>query len=254
MKKYLQDDWQGNMIIASACLTSKGGRKTNEDSYARAKNAGAYLYVLADGLGGHDCGELASQLVVGTMVQAFESGERDLATLIQGAQDALLEEQQRLNLAEEMKTTVVCLIIAGGYASWAHVGDSRLYWFVGDTINLHSLDHSVPQVLATSGEIREEDIRHHEDRNRLTRVMGMEWTKPRYDLSERYKIVEDCAFLLCSDGFWEWVSDEEMTEGLKASPDPRAWLIKMAEESKKACTDKTRDNYSAIAVYLKATK
>lgn len=67
---------------------------------------------------------------------------------------------------------------------WGHVGDSRLYYFKNGKIVKRTLDHSVPQMLVARGEIDEKEIRHHPDRNRLVRVMGMEWDEPKYQVSE----------------------------------------------------------------------
>ena len=95
---------------------------------------------------------------------------------------------------------------------WGHVGDSRLYYFKNGRIVKRTLDHSVPQMLVAAGEIDEKEIRHHPDRNRLVRVMGMEWDEPKYQVSEPMPEEPGQAFLLCSDGFWENIEEEQIIE------------------------------------------
>jgi serine/threonine protein phosphatase PrpC len=136
-------------------------------------------------------------------------------------------------------------------AQGGHIGDSRLYHFSHGRLKGRTLDHSVPQMLVATGEIREKDIRHHEDRNRLIRVMGIEWASPRYELGTAVKVSAGDAFLLCSDGFWEWIEEKEMQKLLKKSSTPVAWLEAMQEVTECHSAGTNRDNYSAIAVFIK---
>jgi serine/threonine protein phosphatase PrpC len=170
--------------------------------------------------------------------ECFECGQR-----------RILEEQMRQNLQNGIKTTLVCLSVDGANASWGHVGDSRLYHFVGDRMAGRTLDHSVPQMLVAAGEIREKDIRHHEDRNRLIRVMGIEWPSPRYELASPVPLSGKDSFLLCSDGFWEHVLEKDMRRCLKAAGSPAEWLESMAAIAARNADAAKRDNFSAIAVF-----
>jgi serine/threonine protein phosphatase PrpC len=131
------------------------------------------------------------------------------------------------------------------------VGDSRLYRFVNRKNVSRTLDHSVPQMLVLTGEIKEKDIRGHEDRNRLTRVMGMEWSGPKYELGGGMPLTGNETYLLCSDGFWEWITEREMERLLKESDDPETWIEKMEAEIVKNGRNAHMDNYSAIAVYVR---
>ena len=89
------------------------------------------------------------------------------------SQKRLMKKQADENARQDLKTTLVLLRIVNGYVQWGHVGDSRLYYFKNGKIVKRTLDHSVPQMLVAAGEIDEKEIRHHPDRNRLVRVMGM---------------------------------------------------------------------------------
>ena len=78
-----------------------------------------------------------------------------------------------------------------------------------------TIDHSIPQMLALAGEIKEKEIRRHPDRNKLLRVVGTDWENPQYEISEDVEKTGGEAFLLCSDGFWENITEKEMVKCLK---------------------------------------
>ncbi len=241
-------------MLTYEMLSKPGERDHNEDYAGAASRGGAYCFVLADGLGGHGGGADASRLVGEFILEDFkergEASEAYLKKVIEESQSRLMEEQLARDRVNEMKTTLVVLLCGGESLQWAHVGDSRLYYFKSRKLKKRTLDHSVPQMLVAAGEIKEEEIRRHADRNRLLRVMGVEWELPRYKLEEPVEYAKNAAFLLCSDGFWEWVDEKAMQGTLKKSKSPKEWLRKMEEEALKNGTGKGMDNYSAIAVFL----
>ncbi len=236
-----------------ACISKTGSRPVNEDAVAVLEGDNGLLCVLCDGLGGHGSGEVASRLALEAAEQAFSrplpSGDL-LPLCMELAQQALLEEQRRQGKPEELKTTMVLLHLQEGRLCWAHVGDSRLYLFRRQKLAARTLDHSVPQMLVAQGEIREKDIRFHEDRNRLTRVLGMAGEVPRFTMSDEVKAEPGLDILLCSDGFWEWLTEKEMGRLLKNSAGAQDWLEKMAQLVQKNGQGHTMDNFSAIAVCL----
>lgn len=150
-----------------------------------------------------------------------------------------------------MKTTLVTLLIDGRDAEWGHIGDSRLYFFVGGHIRQRTLDHSVPQMLVKSGEISENDIRTHPDRNRLLRVMGSEWNRNSYELSRRITLTKDVSFLLCSDGFWEYIVEEWMENTLQNAKSVAHWLNMMERIVVENGRGRYMDNFSAIGVWIR---
>lgn len=241
-------------MIDYAVFTDKGGREINEDSVQYCEKDGAYCFVLCDGLGGHGRGEEASSLVSDTICSAFkhsQSIEDFFNTALQSAQDELLNKQQELHAFNEMKTTAVVLCIYGNKYRYAYIGDSRLYCFRKAKMLYRTQDHSVPQMLAQAGDIKEKHIRRHPDRNRLLRVMGIEWDCPKYEVSEEMQLEKDTAFLLCTDGFWEPVTEKEMVKLLKNSADAQQWLDKMALLAKNNSIPEEMDNFSAVAVRYK---
>ncbi|MBQ6231707.1 MAG: serine/threonine-protein phosphatase [Eubacterium sp.] len=239
-------------MITYASYTDVGDREKNEDSIASLCDSNSGLFVLADGLGGHGKGEFASASVITTSMQLYSDNKAgfSLDRSFEKAQEILLREQQERNDLEGMKTTMVSLLIRNGAAKWAHIGDSRLYYFKKKKLVTRTLDHSVPQMLVAMGEIKEKDIRGHEDRNRLLRVMGSPWSERSYSVSNDIRLSKDSAFLLCSDGFWENIIEDDMMGCLRTASDVSLWLQMMAQIVKHNGRGKNMDNNSAIAVWF----
>lgn len=238
------------MDISYETLTDRGERKINEDSLGVTVCADSVVFVLCDGLGGHGNGDVASSHVVSMMDYCITRGMSVEESIVQ-SQVTLLERQKAEHQEESMKTTLTCLVISGDTAQFVHVGDSRIYWFEKGKYRMRSQDHSVPQMLVKSGAIREKDIRHHEDRSRLLRVMGTEWNSPKYQFGEKIALTGESTFLLCSDGFWELIEEKTMEKLLRKSPTPEQWLREMEQEIRKNGRGTNMDNYSAIAVYVR---
>lgn len=242
-------------MITFAQISEVGERQINEDSVGFV-NIGPEtgLFILADGLGGHGRGEDASALIKEVSEEVFRSGYREedcLMSCFEISQERLMEKQQTENAKEDLKSTLVLLTIRHGVIQWGHVGDSRLYYFENNRMIERTLDHSVPQMLVNAGEIREKEIRHHPDRNRLLRVMGMEWDGPQYQLSTEISVGERQSFLLCSDGFWENITENQMEACLKKASDVRDWLRRMTRIVSANGKGTNMDNYSAVAVWIR---
>ena len=238
-------------MVTYASVSKSGDRNNNEDFTGIYNNEGLFFFALADGLGGHGRGEVASRIAVEKAIESIIADSKNLGNCFQIGQDTILEEQALQNSGNEMKTTLTCLRIISSRAQWGHIGDSRIYRFRNNKFIARTLDHSVPQMLVATGEIKEKDIRHHEDRNRLTRVMGMEWSSPRYEISDEMPLTGSDAFLLCSDGFWELITEKEMTAFLKKAKSPQEWLDRMETVVLTNGKGKNMDNYSAIAVFVR---
>lgn len=235
-------------------FTNEGSREINEDRYGVALSGNSHCFVVADGLGGHGNGEVAAQVAVDAVCMTFvDEGFTDsfFDHAFSAAQEAILQRQEEMQAPSRMKTTLVILVIHDGKAIWAHVGDTRLYCFKHHKLKNRTIDHSVPQMLALAGEIKEKDIRHHPDRNRLMRVMGIRGEVPRFEISAPVKLAGDYAFLLCTDGFWELIEEEDMERTLKSSSAPVAWINAMSEKVRTNGAGSEMDNFTAIAVYAK---
>jgi PPM family protein phosphatase len=158
--------------------------------------------------------------------------------------------QAELESVSSLRTTLVVLLTDMKDYLWAHVGDSRLYFFKCGIIKQYTADHSVPQQLAAGGLINADEIRFHEDRNRLTAVFdGTEIDKVTVSVLQG-EVEQGDAFLLCTDGFWECVTEEMMEKYLSNSQTAKDWLEEM-EQAVISTSEKGSDNYSAIAILVK---
>lgn len=147
-----------------------------------------------------------------------------------------------------MKSTAALFLANGGSSVFAHLGDSRIYHFRGGEILYQSLDHSASQLAAALGDITPGEIRFHEDRNILLRCLGNEdEVKPAIRLADGALSPGD-TLLLCTDGFWEYITEDEMLETRLKSEAPDTWI-----ESMTALIDGRarpgHDNYTAVAVF-----
>lgn len=241
-------------MIDIAMLSKCGGRECNEDYILKAEYKGQQCMILCDGLGGHACGEVASELVAKTVAKMFEEKgyySAFLSDAFERAQNTLLEEQKKRNLVNAMKTTLVVLVITDEHIQWAHIGDSRLYRIYENGEKYQrTRDHSLVQILCDTGEIKEEEIRTHEERNKLLRAMGAQWGNRTYDVSPVLERGDNQAFLLMTDGFWEYVYETEMQQLLKNTSDSQKWLEQMELHVLERADMTKTDNYSAIAVRI----
>ncbi len=241
-----------NYKVTSAYISKQGNRNYNEDSVVTIGTENYCLYGVADGLGGQGFGKIASESVLATVRQVFEENADNpdfLSLAFEKAQEKIMEKKSGDEYGD-MMTTLALLSISGDIR-WAHIGDTRIYLFKSGHIAAQTLDHSVPQVLVYADEISFDEIRHHPDRNRLLRAMGKEWEKSEYEISDSYEIESNEAILLCSDGFWEHILEDEMEAMLALATSPEDWLDKMESIIIERGHNYDMDNYSAIAVWIK---
>lgn len=240
-------------MVRYKSISRIGSRTINEDCVGMFQKQEEYGFFLADGLGGHGKGDVASQEAVKQAILEFEAGgstEDTMKNIFEQAQKKLLEIQTKEQNKYGMKTTLAALLIGEKDVRCGHIGDSRVYWFWHKRLKGKTLDHSVPQMLVNIGEIEEDEIRNHPDRNRLLRVMGTEWETPQYQYSEKISLKKGQAFLLCSDGFWELITEKMMVRFLRRADSVEEWLDTMAAYVEEQGKEKNMDNYSAIAVWI----
>lgn len=234
-------------MLQTAHYSDTGGRSCNEDSVRQFTNGGGLCLVLADGLGGHGGGDRASAEVCRTVCEGFR-GRVSPAILTELLQTAHKRIQMMQTPLCSMKSTAVVLAVADGRAAWAHAGDSRLYHFLNGKLVFQTRDHSASQIAVMLGDITSDQIRFHEDRSRVLRALGQEGAL-KVDAQEEMLTSGKHAYLLCSDGFWEYVLEDEMETDLREASDPEDWLRRMrARLAQRIGTD--NDNNTAAAVWL----
>lgn len=195
---------------------ARGGRDTQQDDLVCFHDplTRTWLLVLADGMGGDGAGELASQGVVDAARRLWAQGTwRDqptslfLESVCQAAH-AELRLRQRQLASGSPHSTVVALLIKDQRIAWAHVGDSRLYRFDGHQLMGRTEDHSLAQLRHRRGEIDEQELATHDDQQFLLRGLGgTEGPVVEHGSGE---LRRGHAFVLCSDGAWTQLKDEEL--------------------------------------------
>ncbi|TCS72694.1 serine/threonine protein phosphatase PrpC [Sulfuritortus calidifontis] len=231
----------------------KGGRPYNEDRLAYASSNSTLLLVLADGMGGHAHGEVASQLTVDTVCRLFKDQAQPslddpsgfLLEAIYSAHEAVNAYAVEHDLPEPPRTTCVACVVQQGRAVWAHVGDSRLYHFQRDRFRSHTRDHSMVQQLVDRGLINEAEAQQRVERNMLYNAIGG-FMLPDIEVSDPVPLHEGDLILLCSDGFWDELTAEEMLAQLQARPLREA--IHLLMDTAEGRGGPRCDNLSALAL------
>ncbi len=233
--------------------TNKGGKQINEDYLEYVSNDRLHIFVLADGLGGHGNGDIAAKIVTQTLLSEISKVEEPSSDHIQNsfdkANETLKENQEKLNYSN-MKTTAVALCISETKALWGHLGDSRLYYLSNNEIHEVTQDHSVTFKKFLSGETTYQDINLDDDRSSLLRVFGSREKGSAKIVDQSQSLKEGDAFLLCSDGFWEYLYNEEILVDFLKSDTPKQWadfmLLRHIQRIKPF-----NDNYSLITIFVK---
>lgn len=200
-------------------ISRKGGREKNEDRMGYCYTRDSGLFALADGMGGHPEGEMASQLALQTMAALYQRDARPtLADPIRFLQDAIMAGHHQLlryasekGLIDTPRTTIVACILQGNSAYWAHCGDSRLYLVRGEKLIARTRDHSYSELQQTLSSVVPLNERYN--RNVLFTCLGSPG-KPVVDTAGPLIMQEGDRIMLCSDGMWGTVEDEEITRHL----------------------------------------
>ncbi len=203
--------------MKSYCLTDIGiKRSTNQDFvYASDQPVGKLpnLFIVADGMGGHNAGDMASRCTVETMVDYITEStgeERPIPILeaaVMTANRRVFEQAQSDRSLEGMGTTLVAATVVGGCLYVANVGDSRLY-LLDSKIRQITRDHSLVEEMVRAGQIGREEARSHPEKNVITRAVGVR-SKVRIDFFD-VSLYPGDRFLLCTDGLTNMVEDEEI--------------------------------------------
>lgn len=237
-------------MITIESYSAEGGRAVNEDTCLFGAYDKNLVFVLADGLGGHGDGKKASETVCRELILCGADNEEVTSEKLTEAFDVtnrkLLEQQEN---EYHMKTTAVYLCVSAEHAVWAHIGDSRLYHFYNGRLEHYTLDHSIAQVAVSLGEISREEIPKYPGRSKIFHALGT--------IDEHLTSVETIslepgihAFLLCTDGVWELLSDEILTALLFRAETAQEW-IRLIRQSVEERMPEKHDNHSAIAVILR---
>lgn len=235
--------------LVSAARTHIGGRALNEDCLLDRPAVG--LWAVADGMGGHEAGEVASALVVQRLGEAppHPSGYVYLNAVIdalQAANSALVEQARARRLRGPIGSTVVALLIRDGHAACVWAGDSRAYLYRGGRVGRLTRDHSLVQALVDAGELAPGHSRDHPRANVVTRAVGAEEIL-KLDI-EHTPVEAGDVLLLCSDGLTGSVDDHELADFLE-NTDPATAADRLL---RLALARGAKDNVSLVVVRAEA--
>jgi serine/threonine protein phosphatase PrpC len=217
------------MRVTAAAATDIGRvREGNEDSYLTEEP----LFAVADGMGGHRGGEVASQLAVETLERMFKEGAGDLPAQVQEANRVVFERSALDRKVAGMGTTLTAALVEGDRVRLAHVGDSRAYLLRDDALRLLTEDHTLVNRMVSEGEISKEEAETHPQRSVLTRALGVDTVVDVDD--DTFQVRPDDRLLLCTDGLTSMVPEDQIGEVLRTVRDPQEAadrLVRMANEA-----------------------
>jgi serine/threonine protein phosphatase PrpC len=230
-------------------LTDTGRVRThNEDYFSCMDMREGTLFVVADGMGGHDAGEVASRIAVETVrreVRDAPAGNSDPEQLLRQAVQQANSEVLREGSARgsNMGTTITTALVLHDRAFIANVGDSRIYWIENGSIRRITTDHSLVQKLVSLGRLTEEEARKHPKSNVLYRTIGSDELVSVDTFQVPLK--NGGSLLLCTDGLWGEMTDHEMHRIFAAGGDIRETCTRLIST---ANNNGGKDNITAVVV------
>ncbi len=233
-----------------------GGRDEQEDRLAHFSNANGsrHLLVMADGMGGHHGGRLASQTVIEVAQLAwhqwqqgktsYPSPRQFLQTVCEQAHQRINKVGQKFNVSPH--STCVLLYLQAHQAWWAYLGDSRLYHFRQDKLLHRTDDHSVVQLLVTLGRLKESQMAQHPDQGKLLKWLGGDTSiAPELGFA---KLQTEDSLVLCTDGFWAQIAPEQMAYWLPQRAFPLRKIAKFLVAKAVRAGGLTGDNVAVILI------
>jgi protein phosphatase len=216
-------------------------REQNEDTYGYRDN----LFVIADGMGGHKAGEIASAIAVEIVLASEVSSDPELSLheAVLNANNAILNEMAKNEDFFGMGTTIAILFLTKDKAYVSHVGDSRIYKLSEGNLTQLTDDHSFVAELIKNGSITEEEAKIHPQRNVLTRALGTPG-KLEFEVNS-FPVITGDKFLLCSDGLTGMVTENIMKEILESKEESQKIVDKLVQ---KANDNGGTDNITVIVI------
>lgn len=233
--------------------TALGARQINQDRMGYCFSRDSLLMLVADGMGGHLRGEVAAQLAMQTAGAVFQRMARPaladpiefLDHALRSAHREILRYQEAHRMPEAPRTTVVACVVQQGRAWWAHAGDSRLYLIRAGTVLARTRDHSKVANMVALGLLQPHEQESHPERNKVLNCLGSPF-EPTVEISQGVELQPGDTLLLCSDGLWSALPDEELCRALAGDPVMRAVpeLVRRAV----AAAGRLCDNVTAVGM------
>ena len=237
------------LVLRIGKRSAQGLRSNNEDRFAVAPEQ--QLFLVADGMGGQERGEIASGMaadllprVIGDHLAAGDAPADTLAQAIREVNDAIVTAGKAQPEGRRMGTTAVVALMCGGQAYVTHVGDSRAYLLRGDRAEQLTVDHSVAQALVSTGALSAEDARHSPYQHILHKFLGCASMTDAADVHS-YEPRAGDRLLLATDGLTNYLTDSDLRQAREKFPDPQAWADHLVES---ALQRGTRDNVTCVVI------
>lgn len=243
-----------------SCLSDIGRIRKNNEDYCKGEivyinEEPIGIFALADGMGGHNKGEVASEMAVENIIECIKSSILDSSSIkIDYIDDIIKQAYNNVNNIIYTKsndddsylgmgTTLAVAIVYRDNVCIANVGDSRVYLIQEDNINKITIDHSIVEELIRAEIITEEEAKTHPRRNQITRAMG---TDPMVIVDIfKEKLQKDDKLLLCSDGLSGFVDDDKILDILKSDEDINVLSQRLINTANKSCG---KDNITVILI------
>lgn len=274
---------QGKFLLEISYITDKGGRPVNEDLAAVEHKGDNILLSVADGLGAHGGGDTASLVATDTVKKMYmeltKPNSKNIYKIFRCADNAVVLKHTN---DVKMKTTLACVFCQKKHIYGSHLGDTRIYTFKNNKMTYVSEDHSaafeetienkkalfkigiskkdifkstIKKEISNKSILNQSmlnkailaDIRKNPNRHILSAALGVGRIRTPGYLKER--LCNGLSVLICSDGFWEYVNEDEMTYTLKEAKSSHMWLEEMMKLHKEKAV-KYNDNYSAICLRI----
>jgi PPM family protein phosphatase len=240
--------------IDYAKLSLAGNRPENQDRVEVVANNDALLMIVVDGMGGHAHGARAAEVTVSTLKECFADmslpvfdPQGFLTLALARAHDRVVRLGDGVALDHKPRATcAVCLVQdAGSY--WAHVGDSRVYQIRSGAIRERTRDHSHVELLLREGLIAEPEVRNHPMRNFVECCIGGDAPLPDMSITARKKLSPGDLLLVCTDGLWSGLEDQDIGDSLHADREPLERTLRSLAERAVARNSPYSDNTTAAA-------
>lgn len=242
-------------LLQTAQFTHPGRRARNEDSCGYQTSEQTCCWIVSDGAGGHGSGDVASQMVVRTILDHFSPNlpatSETAAALLEAAQNAVMSHKAAHPEGDNMHATATVVLIDARtlLAAWGHIGDTRVYLFRDRRVVFQTRDHSVVQQFIDAGYGDTSIIRAHPHRSLLTAAIGNADDLTVSVSGPPVQLVAGDVLLICSDGWWELLEERVMEAMLDDSGSVSEWLSAMARRIELSMAA-NGDNFSAIAIQV----
>jgi serine/threonine protein phosphatase PrpC len=243
------------LSVSVATVSRIGSRERNEDACGYWVTEFGFCFVVSDGAGGHVGGAVASEIAVLAVLTDFSTAQgfsrETVANAIAVAEAQILQGREESRNLRDMTATIAMLLIdaEAHQAFFGHMGDTRIYKFSRGRATQLTRDHSLVQNLVDAGFVAQGELRQHPERSVLLAALGID-SDITPSISERALDVEEGdALLICSDGLWEGVVENDMEAALMKASSVEEWLLQL-ETNVVRHNNPSQDNYTAIAVWV----